>query len=172
MQNENELIGSWCRCQHDGTYQEFKIASNYTTTSVSNFPELDYDDGIAFYASYIQDSFLILTKGLNVDLMYEPETLSYKFDAANKITLESQFGPFQLTKITGDIPDIDSTNFELWKNTYLTEFLEREELANCRDLRTEEEKRLPDLGEIEDDFEPLTLSKDSVKRSPTGAKTP
>ncbi|MFT6136735.1 MAG: hypothetical protein ACJAZM_003241 [Cyclobacteriaceae bacterium] len=160
--NENQLIGLWCRCQHDGTYKEFKIASNYTTTSVSNFPELDYDDGISFYESYIQDSFLIVTKGLNVDLMYEPETLNYKFDAANKVTLESQFGPFQLTRITGDISNIDSTNFELWRNTYLTEFFERAELANCPDLRTEEEKQLPDLGEIEDDFEPLTPIGDSI----------
>lgn len=161
--NENQLIGSWCRCQHNGTYKEFKIASNYTTTSVSNFPELDFDDGISFYESYINENLLIVTRGLNVDLMYEPETLYVKFDAPDKIILESHFGPFQLTRLNSNIPDIDSTNFELWRNTYLTEFLERAELANCPDLRTEEEKQLPDLGEVEEDFEPLTRSEDSIK---------
>lgn len=150
------IIGSWSQCLRDGTYKEFKICNHYTTTSVSDFPEHDYDDGISFYKCHIQDSLLIITTGINVDLMNEPETLRFESISYDKITIENKFGISELARLKNEIPDIDSTNIERWSKLYLDEFLERANLANCPDLRTEEEKNPPiELGVIEDDFEDL-----------------
>lgn len=155
-QESSPIIGSWWQCQRDGTYKEFKITKHYTTTSVSNFTEHDWDDGISFYKCVIQDSLLIVTKGINVDLINPPETLRFESISQDKITIENQFGISELNRLKDEIPDIDFTNLELWSKSYLDEFLERAELANCPDLRTEEEKNPPiELGVIEDDFEDL-----------------
>jgi hypothetical protein len=150
------IIGSWSQCLRDGTYKEYKITNYYTTTSVSDFPKHDYDDGISFYKSNIQDSLLIISQGINVDLINPPETLRIESISYDKITIENQFGLSELIRLKNEIPDIDSTNFELWRKSYLNEFLKRAKLADCPDLRTEEEKNPPiELGVIEDDFEEL-----------------
>jgi hypothetical protein len=156
-QEPSPIIGSWFSCQRDGTYKEFKISEHYITTSISDFQEHDYDDGISFYECHIHDSLLIVSKGINVDLMGAPDTLRFESKSYDKIILENQFGSFELTRLKAEIPDIDSANFDRWSKLYLDKFLERAELANCPDIRTEEERTpvLIDLGEIEDDFEEL-----------------
>lgn len=99
---------------------------------------------------------VIVTKGINVSLLNAPETLRFECISHNKIALENQFGILQLTRLKKEIPDIDSANLELWSKSYLDEFIKRAELANCPDLRTEEEKKpLEDLGVVDDDFEDL-----------------
>jgi hypothetical protein len=167
-QEASPIIGSWSLCLSDGTYKEFKISKHYTTTTVSDFPEHDYDNGISFYKCNIQGRLLIITTGINVDLMNEPETLRFESISYDKITIEDQFGISELTRLKNEIPDIDSTNMERWSRLYLYEFLERAKLANCPDLRTEEEKNPPkELGVVEGDFEDLidieesTFNKDS-----------
>ena len=122
-QESNPIIGSWSQCLRDGTYKEFKISDHYTTTSVSNFPEHDYDDGISFYKSFMQDSLLIITTGINVDLMNGPETLRVKLKSYDKIILENEFGISELTRLKDEIPDIDSTMPELWSKLYRVNFL-------------------------------------------------
>lgn len=155
-QESSPIIGSWSQCLRDGTYKEFKISEKYTATSVSDFQEHDYDDGISFFKCHIQDSLLIITTGINVDLFNEPDTLRFKSVSFDKITIEIQFGISELTRLKNDIPDIDSANLELWSKLYLNEFLKRAEQANCPDLRTEEEKNPPvELGVVDDDFEEL-----------------
>ncbi len=140
-QEPSPIIGSWSQCLKDGTYKEYKIANHYTTTSVSDFPENDYDEGISFYKCYIQDSLLIISQGINVDLINPPETLRFESISYDKITMKNQFGISELTRLKEEIPDVDSTNFELWGKSYLDGFLKRAELANCPDLRTKEEKK-------------------------------
>lgn len=155
-QEVSPIIGSWSQCLKDGTYKEFKISEHYTTTSVSDFREHDYDDGISFYKCQINDSLLIITAGINVDLVMPPETLRFESISHDKITIENRFGIAELTRLQDEIPDIDSTNLELWSKLYLDEFLKRAKLANCPDLRTEEEKKPPiDFGVVKDHFDDL-----------------
>lgn len=156
-QKPSQIIGSWCECQKDGTYKEYKITEHYSTTSVSNFQEHDWDNGISFFEIKIQDSLLIATKGINVDLMHSPETLRFEGITNNLVTLKSRFGTSQLIRLKNEIPDIDSSNMELWTELYLDSFLDRARLADCPDLRTEEEKdtSMIHLGVVEDDFEEL-----------------
>lgn len=155
-QTTSALIGSWAECRRDGIYKEFKINQHYTTTSVSDFQKHDYDDGIAFYKSHIMDSLLIVTKGINVDLINPPETLRFEFINDNQITLTNQFGTSELTRILNENSAIDSSNLVNWRISYLEKFLQRADRTNCPDLRTEEEKSPPvELGNVEDDFEEL-----------------
>ena len=155
-QKSNPLIGSWCECQKDGIYIEYKINQHYTTTSTSDFQLHDFDDGISFYKCHILDSMLIVTQGINVDLINPPETLRFEFISDNQVTLKNQYGTSVLTRLSKENHLIDSSNLENWRRSYLEEFLKRAELANCTDLRTEEEKNTYiDLGTVEDDFEEL-----------------
>jgi len=155
-QETSPITGYWSQCLRDGIYKEYKITNHYTTTSVSDFPEHDYDDGISFYKCYIQDSLLIISQGINVDLINPPDTLIFKSISNDKITLKNQSGISELTRLKNEIPDIDSNNLELWSKSYLSEFLKRAKLANCPDQRTEEEKNTPiELGVVEDNFEDL-----------------
>lgn len=160
--HESEIMGSWCQCLHDGTYKEFKISEDYITTSVSNFINNDWDDGISFYKCRIADSLLIITAGINVDLLRTPEIIGFKSLSSDRMLIASHGESSELTRLEYEIPPIDSTKFELWQKDYLNAFLERANQANCPDLRTDEEKYLPDLGKIEDGFEPISLPSDSV----------
>lgn len=127
--DSNVIVGSWCECQRDGTYKEFRVWEKHTITALSNFEEKDYDDGISFFNSMIKDSTLIITRGINVDIINAPEILSIKFVSNDLITLENQFGLSRLTRIDYEIPDIDSANLSIWRKTYLEGFLKRAELA-------------------------------------------
>ncbi|MEL7005835.1 MAG: hypothetical protein AAFN93_24365 [Bacteroidota bacterium] len=154
----NSIIGSWSECQRDRIYKEFKITENYTTTSLSDFQQHDFDDGISFFKSSIQDSFLIVSKGLNVHLINPPETLRFQFTSSDEVMLKNSYGVSYLKRLNNEIPDIDSTNLSGWSKSYLDEFLKRAQLADCPDLRTEEEKAPPpELPPVEDDFEELAV---------------
>jgi len=167
-QETSPIIGSWGQCLRDGIYKEYKITNHYTTSSVSEFTEHDYDGGIYFYKCYIQDSLLILLQGINVALINPPETLIFESISKDRITLKNQFGISELTRLENEIPDIDSTNLELWSKSYLSKFLKRAKLANCPDLRIEEEKNPPiELGVIEDDFEDFI----DIEQLPEWART-
>lgn len=155
-QSSNPLIGSWGECRRDGTYKEYKINEHYTITSISDFQDHDYDDGIAFYKCHILDSMLIVTQGINVDLINPPETLRFEFLNDNKVVLKDPYGTSELIRLVNESHVIDSSNFDNWRKSFLKEFLQRAEQANCPDLRTEEEKNSSvELGNVEDDFEEL-----------------
>lgn len=155
-QESSQLISIWGECLKDGTYKQYQIANSYTATSVSDFQDHDYDDGISFYECYIHDSLLIISKGINVDLIDPPETLRFEFISKDRVTLKNKYGNSELIRINNEIPDIDSTNLILWRKLYLDAFLNRAELANCSDFRKDEEKQQPvELGTVENDFEDL-----------------
>ena len=157
-QKPNPIIGSWCHCQRDGVYKEFKITKNYTTTSVSDFAEHEWDDGISFFESKIEDSLLIITNGINVTLLNPPEIQSFRVISDNEITFSNRYGVYELNRLERPIPDIDSSALELWSKSYLDEFLKRARLSDCPDLRTEEEKNPSiEIGTIEDDFEDVKV---------------
>ncbi|TRX61464.1 hypothetical protein FNH22_05260 [Fulvivirga sp. M361] len=156
-QKPNPLIGSWGECRRDGTYKEYKINKHYTTTSVSDFQNHDYDNGMSFYKCHILDGMLIVTQGINVDLINPPETLRFEFITYNKVILKNSYGTSELTRIENEGHIVDSINLVNWRESYLKAFLQRSEQADCPDVRTDEEKNpLIELGEVEDDFEELT----------------
>ena len=157
------IIGSWSLCLYDGRYKEFKITETYTTTTVSTFIENDWDDGISFYKCRVEDSLLVVTAGINVDLLITPEVIEFKPLYRDRMLIMSWGETSELTRLAHEIPEIDSTNFDVWRNEYLRAFLNRAENASCPDLRTEEEKQLRDLGEVEDDFEPIYFPGDSIE---------
>ena len=154
QRDENKIIGSWWQCQRDGTYKEFKISSNYTTTIESDFFEHDYGGGISFYRCFIQDSLMIIIDGINVSWVF-PDTIVFERLSNDHMILKSNLGQSEIFRLDQPILEIDSTNVELWKEQYRRDFLSRAKLANCSDLRTDKEKIILDLGEVEDDFEDI-----------------
>lgn len=98
----------------------------------------------------------MIVEGLNFDLMFGTDTLTVVALTDSSLTLNNQFGDFELERLNFEIPAIDSLNLEQSVSELLTGFRERSLTANCPDLRTEEEKnpKIP-LGVIEDDFEDI-----------------
>lgn len=115
----------------------------------SNFP-----DNINIMSNQIHGNNMIVA-GLNFDLMFGTDTIKVLNIADSILTLTNRFGDFELRRLNIGIPEIDSLNLERTVNELKTGFKERSSMANCPDLRTDEEKNPPDLGVIEDDFEDI-----------------
>lgn len=103
----------------------------------------------------------MIVAALNFDLMFGTDTLTVLNVTDSSLTLNNRFGDFELRRLDSEIPDIDSLNLELTVGKLQSGFKERSLIANCPDLRTEDEKNPPDLGEVEDeeiklDYEILT----------------
>lgn len=103
----------------------------------------------------------MIVAGLNFDLMFGTDTLNVLNVTDTLLTLSNRFGDFELKRLNTEIPEIDSLNLEQTINELKTGFKKRSLIANCPDLRTEEERNLPDLGVIEDDFEDI-IDLDSI----------
>ena len=145
---EHLAIGTWTKCFKNGSYSEYKIKDGYMLMLTSgNGP-----DAIWIFKNKILDSIMIVSnfKNGNTGLPYNDtlRTLSY---SKHKIIFTSNGSRdnFELSKANFVIEDIDSTNFELWKSKTLSEFKIRYEIVNCPDLRTEDEKIIPDLGSFD-----------------------
>ncbi|MEM9339694.1 MAG: hypothetical protein AAGA66_13245 [Bacteroidota bacterium] len=149
------LTGSYYRCLRDGEYQETKISQNRIMFIGSDFP-----DNINIMYNQIQGTEMIVA-GLNFDLMFGTDTLNVLNVTDTLLTLSNRFGDFELKRLNTEIPEIDSLNLEQTINELKTGFKKRSLIANCPDLRTEEERNLPDLGVIEDDFEDI-IDLDSI----------
>ena len=98
---------------------------------------------------------MMIIAGLNFDLMFGTDTLTLVSKTDSSLILNNRFGDFELQRLNLEIPKIDSLNLEPTVKELLTGFKGRSLRANCPDLRTEEEKNPPDLGEVEDDFEDI-----------------
>lgn len=146
----NIIIGSWYKCLKNGEYQEFKFSNDYMIQLTTEF-----EDQISFFNNNVQDSSVIIS-GINVSVINGIDTLLIIPKSSNVIALRNRYGEFELKRLEGDIPDIDSTNFDVWKSNALKDFNIRASQMNCPDLRTEEEKNpIIELGVIDDDYEDL-----------------
>tara|TARA_R110002049_G_scaffold307482_1_gene508068 strand:- start:53 stop:598 length:546 start_codon:yes stop_codon:yes gene_type:complete len=153
-------VGTWTICLKDGVYSEYKINENYILTMHEGSEE------IWIFKNEINDSIMVLSnfKNGNSGLPYNDtlRTLSY---SKHKIIIRSNYTreKFELNKADFIIDDIDSTNLELWKSKTLSEFKKRSVMANCPDLRTDDEKVIPSLEntEFKEDTVPIGLKRDS-----------
>jgi hypothetical protein len=149
-EKSNNIEGSWYQCLKNGAYQEFKINKDYMIQLTTEF-----EDQVSFFKSNIQDSLLIVS-GINVSVINGTDTLIVIPKSSNTIVFKNRYYEFELRRLNVDIPDIDSTKFDVWKSKTLKNFKTRSDQMNCPDLRTEEEKNpIIELGVIEDDFEDL-----------------
>jgi len=157
-------VGTWTYCFKDGVYSEYKIKENYILRMHEGSEE------ILIIKNEINDSIMILLnfKNGNTHLPYN-DTLRILSYSKHKIILRSNYvrDKIELKKADFVIEDIDSTNLELWKSKTLSEFKIRSKIANCPDLRAEDEKIIPKLEDtnLDDKEEEILIKfiKDSIE---------
>ena len=147
--SDHPAIGTWSKCNKDGSYREYKITDEYMLMLTTN------SDEIWLYRSQVVDTNLVISEFKNGSgLMGHNDTLVTLEKSKNSIVLRSVFtNTFELNKREFDFDPIDSLHLEAWKNKTLADFKKRAELMNCPDIRTEEEKTLPMLKADDSDLE-------------------
>ncbi|AXP81923.1 hypothetical protein CJ739_2858 [Mariniflexile rhizosphaerae] len=146
---QKEIVGTWYKCNKDGSYYEYKITDQYTIMLSSK------SDIIWIHKVKQIDNGIILSdfdSSVN-RLMINNDTLIVLSKTKDRIVLKSSYtwDKMELNKAEFDFDKIDSTNLDSWKKKTISEFKKRAELKNCPDLRTEEEKNIPTINL--DDFE-------------------
>lgn len=157
--NEHPAIGTWSRCNRDGSYWEYKITDQYMlmTRTLSN--------EVLLFKTKVVDTSLLLSEFKNgPGLMYRNDTLVTIEQSENKIVLKSTYTweTLELNKADFDIESIDSLHLEAWKSKTLADFKKRAALMDCPDIRTEEEKVLPILETDDSDEEIEIIEIDSL----------
>jgi hypothetical protein len=152
--NEHIAIGTWNRCNKDGSYWEYKITDQYMLMLTTSSNE------IWLFKNKVIDSSLVLSKFKNgLGLLINNDTLVTVKQSKNKVVLKSTYtwDNIELNKAEFDFEKIDSSNLESWKNKTLMEFKKRAESVNCPDLRTESEKIVPplDLDDLDEEEIPI-----------------
>ena len=151
-QTEHVALGTWKKCNENGSYSEYKITDQYFLIIHSDSDKTF--DRITLFKNEIHDSIMILS-GFDGGIDYPfNDTLFSRKISDSKIAIASRYNPrIILSKVnsTEPISPIDSTNIELWKEKTLTNFEKRAELENCPILETvkENETILLDIEEIE-----------------------
>ncbi len=147
--NEHIAIGTWNRCNNDGSYWEYKITDDYMLMLTTK------SEDIWLFKNKVIDSVIVLSD-LESDrgLLINNDTLITFTKSKDKVVLKSKYtwDKIELNKAMINIDEIDSTNFDLWKSKTLFEFQKRAKSANCHDLRSESEKEIPtlDLNDIDE----------------------
>ncbi|MCF1192256.1 hypothetical protein LRR18_11725 [Mangrovimonas sp. AS39] len=147
-------IGTWNRCNKDGSYWEYKITDQYMLMLTTK-----YDD-IGLFRNKIADTTMILSEFENgLGLLINNDTLVTIVKSKNKVILRSTWARdnILLNKADFDYDKIDSTNLDSWKTKTISEFKKRAALKKCPDLRTEEEKNIPTLQLNESDNEEIPI---------------
>lgn len=137
-------LGTWNRCNKDGSYIEYKITDQYMLILTTTRP----DEVIIFGNKVLDDNLISYQLKNGTKILTDNDTLVTAKQSPNKVVLMSTWGfdKYELNKAEFDFDKIDSTNLEQWKNKSLAEFKKRAKSANCPDLRTEEEKIVPTLN--------------------------
>ena len=151
--NSHPAIGTWSKCNKDGSYWEYKI------TDQSILILNTFNDEVWHYKVQIVDTSLLLSKFQNgPSLMFNNDTLVTIKQTEGKIVLKSTYtwDTYEFNKREFDFEPIDSTHLETWKAKVISDFKKRAELMSCPDLRTEEEKIIP-LLELDDSEEEIPI---------------
>jgi hypothetical protein len=154
--NEKHVaIGTWNRCNKDGSYIEYKITEQYMLILTSNRP----NEVIIFGNKVLDDNLISYQLKNGTKILQDNDTLVTVKKSSDKVILMSTWGydKYELNKAEFDYDKIDSTNLEKWKSQTLTEFKKRAESINCPDLRTEEEKIVPVLNLDELEIEEIPI---------------
>ncbi|WP_308994031.1 hypothetical protein QLS71_015355 [Mariniflexile litorale] len=153
---QKKIVGTWYKCNKDGSYDEYKIADHYTIM-LSSKSDIVWIHKV----KQIDNGIIVSDFESSVNrLMTNNDTLIVLSKTKNKIILKSSYtwAKMELNKADFDFDKIDSTNLDSWKNKTISEFKKRAELINCPDLRTEKEKNIPtiDLDDFEEEEIPIT----------------
>lgn len=146
---QEKIVGTWYKCNKDGSYNEYKITDHYLimVSSKSDFVWIHR-------VKQIDNGIILSDFDSSVNrLMTNNDTLIILSKTKSKTILKSSltWDKLELKKANFDFDKIDSTNLDSWKNKTISEFKKRAELINCPDLRTDEEKNIPTIDL--DDFE-------------------
>lgn len=140
--SEHPAIGTWSRCNSDGSYWEYKITDQYLLMMRTLSNE------VLLFKTKVNDTNLLLSEFKNgPGLMYSNDTLVTIEQSENRIVLKSTYTweTVELNKADFDLEPIDSLHLEAWKSKVFADFKKRAALMDCPDIRTEEEKILPVL---------------------------
>ena len=136
---QNLAIGTWINCSKDGSYREYKITKDYFLFINSNVGH------IWVYKCKILDNAIVISDlDSKFPPLINPDTFKIKSLNDQKILLRSTYtgDRFELQKAKFEIEPIDFSNLKNWKKKIQAQFKKREELKNCKDLRTKSEKEI------------------------------
>ena len=144
-------LGTWNRCNKDGSYIEYKITEQYMLILTSHRP----NEIIIFGNKVLDDKLISYQLKNGTKILQDNDTLVTLKKSSEKVILMSTWGydKYELNKAEFDYDKIDSLNLESWKKKTLSEFKKRAEIKSCPDLRTEDEKKIPtlDLDNLEEE---------------------
>jgi hypothetical protein len=147
-------LGTWNRCNKDGSYWEYKITDQYMLMLTTQ------SDEVWLFRNKIVDTTMILSEFENgLGLMINNDTLVPIEQLKNKVVLKSTYtwDNIELNRAEFDFAPIDSINLETWKSKTISDFKKRAELARCPDLRTEDEKiHTLNIDDLEEEEIPIT----------------
>ncbi|MFT5892676.1 MAG: hypothetical protein ACI9Y7_002788 [Dokdonia sp.] len=151
--SEHPAIGSWSRCEKDGSYWEYKITNQYTIIVNTLYDE------VRFIRNQIVDTNLVISEFKNeLGLLDNTERVIISEQSNNRIVFKSivTCSSVELNKKEFDFDPIDSLHLEVWKSKVLADFKKRAALMDCPDVRTEEEKIIPFL-KLDDSEEEIQI---------------
>lgn len=149
--NKHVAIGTWNRCNNDGSYIEYKITDKYMLIFTTNRPDV-----IIIFGNKVLDDKIISYQLKNgTKILTDNDTLVTVKKSSEKVVLMSTWGldTFELNQAEFNFDKIDSTNLEQWKNKALAEFKKRAESIACPDLRTDEESSEIQTLDFDDSLE-------------------
>lgn len=156
--HSNTVMGTWTSCTRSGGYNEFKITEDYAVFMSSA------DGEMVLFKKKVKGNYLILSSWIlenNPDLLGDSLVVKPQFESNGKLKLvvfnPGSIDTLLLNKKKLPIKQVDFTNFNVWRNETLSEFKKRAQNANCKDIRTEEEKSPLEIHfeSIEDDVVPI-----------------
>ncbi|WP_127139151.1 hypothetical protein [Flagellimonas oceanensis] len=137
-----EALGTWNYCTRDGNYEEWIITRDFLLI-MSTKPKKFF-----LFQNEIKDGSLVIStiKG-EINLPMPKDTLIILVESKKKMILKSVFEsePLQLNRVEYDFEPVDWENLEYWKSKVHSEFEKRAALEKCPDLRSDEEKIIPEI---------------------------
>ncbi|MEO9965468.1 MAG: hypothetical protein ABJF11_06760 [Reichenbachiella sp.] len=118
-------------------------------------------DDVAVFEYRIKNDSL-MGFGITKNTVKDTFQLHINVVSPNETILSNQYLQYNLEMLNEQYDLPTGSNVELWAQQAIPKFATRMAERGCLDIRTEEEKMLPDLGEIEDDFDPIYISEDSL----------
>ena len=136
-------LGTWNYCTKAGHYEECIITKEFVLIQ-STQPKKFF----LLRNNIIDNNLVISTIKGEINLPINYDTLVTTAQTKTKVILSSYYSTtnLELHKYEFSYDPIDWTNLESWKGKIKSEFRKRAELEECPDLRTEEEKEIPELN--------------------------
>lgn len=140
---ESIAIGTWYRCNKDGSYWEYEIKPNYMLMMTTKA------DMVWIFKNEIVNKTIILSSyenGPTTTIANQP--LIPKAINKDKILLKHLYSgkEIELNRAKFEYEPIDSINLESWKHKTLTEFKKRAKQRNCKDVRIKSEKEIQPIN--------------------------